>query len=423
MSISKNHDILLSYQQSYISQWVQFVLFDQNGEILVSNNAFANLSSYYGTSIYALNFFLESIQSVIEALDDSQNEIFFPRMEIPFEEKTGVFDYTIRRITKDDEVYYIWIVEDNTTHNRYLSLVQQERNDTYIENELLQLKTQNQILQEEVEKQTADIQAQKMLIEKQKEDILDSIRYAQRIQQAILPTDNVLEDVSFQTLIFYKPKDIVSGDFYWARKVGHKSIIAVADCTGHGVPGAFMSLVGQSMLETILIEQSSESIHSLQPQKVLESLDKQMLHIFQNDNRVHDGMDIAVVVVDDEQNTITYAGAKRPIYFIQDGIFQEIKGAPFAIGGHHLVSGKNFTAFTLKIQPKDIYYIFSDGYADQFGGADDKKFMIKNFKNLLLKIHHLPVAMQKEILDDSFHTWRGDSKQTDDILVVGLQFA
>lgn len=422
MSINKSHDILLSYQQNYLSQWIQFVLFDQNGEILVSNNAFANLSSYYGTSIYALNFFLESIQSVIETLDDNQNEIFFPRMEIPFEEKMGVFDYTIRRIAHDDEVYYVWIVEDNTTHNQYLSLVQQERNDTYIENELLQLKTQNQILQDEVEKQTANIHAQKRLIEKQKEDILDSIRYAQRIQQAILPTDKVLEDVSFQSLIFYKPKDIVSGDFYWARKVGHKSIIAVADCTGHGVPGAFMSLVGQSMLETILIEQSSDSVHSLQPQKILESLDRQMLLLFQNDNRVHDGMDIAVIVVDDEQNTVTYAGAKRPVYFIQEGIFQEIKGAPFAIGGHHLVSGKDFTEVTIKVQPEDIYYIFSDGYADQFGGAEDKKFMIKNFKNLLLKIHHLPLEMQKEILDDNFHTWKGESKQTDDILVVGLQF-
>ncbi|TAH19293.1 MAG: hypothetical protein EAZ08_08980 [Cytophagales bacterium] len=415
--MSKIHEVLIAYQQEYLSQWCQFILFDQKGDILVSSNSFSDLHSYYGTSIYQLNFFLESLQSVIETLDATQDELFFPRMEIPFGEKTGVFDYTIKRIEDQNEIYYVWIVEDNTAHNRYLSLVQQERNDTYIENELLQLKTQNQILQEEVEKQTADIQEQKRLIEKQKDDILDSIRYAQRIQQAILPTDKVLESAIFQTFIFYMPKDIVSGDFYWARQVGGKSVIAVADCTGHGVPGAFMSLVGQNMLETILIEQKI-----FYPKNILESLDRQMLQLFQNDNRVHDGMDITVVVIDEEQKTITYAGAKRPLYFVRDANFQEIKGAPFAIGGHHLVQGKNFTEFELKIQPNDVFYLFSDGYADQFGGDSDKKFMIRNFKNLLLKIHHLPVTMQQEILKENLLAWRGSRKQTDDILVVGLQF-
>jgi len=414
--MSKSHNALLEYQQKYLNQWCQFVLFDHNGNILVSNNSFADLHGYYGTSIYQLNFFLESLQSVIETLEATQNELFFPRMEIPFGEKIGVFDYTIKRI-EEDEIYYIWIVEDNTAHNQYLSLVQQERNDTYIENELLQLKTQNQILQEEVEKQTADIQEQKRLIEKQKDDILDSIRYAQRIQQAILPTDKMLEGVIFQTFIFYMPKDIVSGDFYWARKVGSKSVIAVADCTGHGVPGAFMSLVGQNMLERILIEQNL-----FYPKSILESLDRQMFQLFQNDNRVHDGMDITVVIIDDEQKTITYAGAKRPLYFVRDANFQEIKGAPFAIGGHHLAQGKNFTEFELKIQPNDAFYLFSDGYADQFGGAEDRKFMIRNFKNLLLKIHHLPVAVQQEVLKENLLIWKGDCKQTDDILVVGLKF-
>lgn len=415
--MSKSNEILVAYQQKYLSQWCQFVLFDQKGDVLVSNNSFADINAYYGTSIYQLNFFLESLQAVIESLDSTQDELFFPRMEIPFGEKAGVFDYTIKRIEYENEIYYIWIVEDNTAHNQYLSLVQQERNDTYIENELLQLKTQNQILQEEVEKQTADIQEQKRLIEKQKEDILDSIRYAQRIQQAILPTDKVLEDTIFQTFIFYMPKDIVSGDFYWARKIGSKSVVAVADCTGHGVPGAFMSLVGQSMLETALVEQKI-----FHPKIILESIDRQMLHLFQHDNRVHDGMDITIVVIDDEQKTMTYAGAKRPLYFVRDANFQEIKGAPFAIGGHHLAQGKNFTEFELKTQPNDVFYLFSDGYADQFGGESDKKFMIRNFKNLLLKIHHLPVAMQQEILKESFLSWRGTRKQTDDILVVGLQF-
>jgi serine phosphatase RsbU (regulator of sigma subunit) len=415
--MSKHEAVLSGYQQTYLSRWVQFVLFDEQGRILDSNNAFADLTVYYETSIYQFNLFLESIQPVIEALDEQNSELFFPRMEIPFWEKEGVFDYTIKRIIQNDEIYYIWIIEDNTSHNQYLSLVQQERNDTYIENELLQLKTQNQILQEEVAKQTADIQAQKALIEHQKEDLLDSIRYAQRIQHAILPTDKTLPDTIFETLIFYQPKDIVSGDFYWATQVGNKSIIAVADCTGHGVPGAFMSIVGQNMLKTIIAEQKID-----RPKLLLERLDKQMLQLFENDNRVHDGMDIAIVVIDNEQYTITFGGAKRPLYFVRDDTFQEIKGAPYAIGGHHLTDGKNFVEFILKIKPNDIFYLFSDGYADQFGGIEDRKFMVKNFKQLLTKIYPQSLILQKEVLKETHYNWRGNHKQTDDILIVGLKF-
>jgi serine phosphatase RsbU (regulator of sigma subunit) len=410
-------DILLEHQQHYLSQWLQFVLLDQEGKILDSNHSFADLRHLYGQSIYQFNPFLESIQSVIEALDEHQSELFFPRMEIPFWGKDGVFDYTIKRIQRNNQIFYLWIIEDNTAHNQYLSLVQQERNDTYIQNELLQLKTQNQILKEEVEKQTADIQAQKQLIEKQKEDILDSIRYAQRIQNAILPTQKTLTQVNFETMIFYRPKDIVSGDFYWATQVGNKAIVVVSDCTGHGVPGAFMSIVGQNMLQTAI---NSQKITS--PKQMLESLDKQMLQLFENDNRVHDGMDIAILAIDNQENSITFAGAKRPLYFIREGSFQEIKGAPYAIGGHHVVYGKNFVEFTLQIQPNDIFYLCSDGYADQFGGTEDKKFMLKNFKNLLLKIHHLPFALQQDILLDNLLSWQGENKQTDDILIVGLRF-
>lgn len=411
------HPVLVSYQQDFLSQWYQFVLFDQTGIILDSNNTFADLTTLYGQSVYQFNLFLEGLQPVIEALDTTQSELFFPRMEMPFGEKEGVFDYTIRRIEVGNEVFYVWVVEDNTMHNKYLSLVQQERNDTYIENELLQLKTQNQILQEEVAKQTADIHLQKELIEKQKEDILDSIRYAQRIQNAILPTDRVLKEVSFETLIFYQPKDIVSGDFYWATTIGTKSVVAVADCTGHGVPGAFMSIVGQNMLRTAVVEMQISN-----PKQILETLDRQMLQLFENDDRVHDGMDISVLVVDNQEQTISFAGAKRPLYLVRDNSFQEIKGAPYAIGGHHIVHGKAFVDFTLKINPNDIFYIFSDGYADQFGGENDRKFMIKTFKSLLLKIHHLPFDLQKSIFLDNLTTWRGAHKQTDDILVVGLKF-
>lgn len=410
-------DILLEHQQHYLSQWLQFVLLDQEGKILDSNHSFADLRHLYGQSIYQFNPFLESIQSVIEALDEHQSELFFPRMEIPFWGKDGVFDYTIKRIQRNNQIFYLWIIEDNTAHNQYLYLVQQERNDTYIQNELLQLKTQNQILKEEVEKQTADIQAQKQLIEKQKEDILDSIRYAQRIQNAILPTQKKLTQVCFETMIFYRPKDIVSGDFYWATQVGNKAIVVVADCTGHGVPGAFMSIVGQNMLQTAIHAQKITS-----PKQMLESLDKQMLQLFENDERVHDGMDIAILAIDNQENSITFAGAKRPLYFIREGSFQEIKGAPYAIGGHHIIHGKNFVEFTLQIQSNDIFYLCSDGYADQFGGVEGKKFMLKNFKNLLLKIHHLPFALQQDILLDNLLGWQGENKQTDDILILGLRF-
>jgi serine phosphatase RsbU (regulator of sigma subunit) len=412
------HPVLVAYQQDFLSQWYQFVLFDQAGIILDSNNTFADIRDFYGKSVYMLNVFLESLQPVIESLEDSQNELFFPRMEISLGEREGVFDYTIKRIKAIGEVFFIWVVEDNTLHNKYLSLVQQERNDTYIQNELLQLKTQNQILQEEVEKQTADIQTQKSLIEKQKEDILDSIRYARRIQNAILPTTRLLSNVSFETLIFSQPKDIVSGDFYWAVQIDRVSILCIADCTGHGVPGAFMSIVGQNMLRTAVMEMKMDT-----PKKILEALDRQMLQLFENDDRVHDGMDIAVLVVDNQAQTISFGGAKRPLYFVRDGVFQEIKGAPYAIGGHHITHGKSFTDFALQIHPQDIFYLFSDGYADQFGGESNRKFMTKNFKNLLLQICHFPIEVQKNILSETLLSWKGKREQTDDILIMGLKFS
>jgi serine phosphatase RsbU (regulator of sigma subunit) len=218
-------------------------------------------------------------------------------------------------------------------------------------------------------------------------------------------------------MIFYRPKDIVSGDFYWATRIDNKAIVAVADCTGHGVPGAFMSIVGQNMLQTAI---NAQKIFS--PKQMLESLDTQMLQLFENDDRVHDGMDIAILAIDNQENTITFAGAKRPLYLIKGGSFQEIKGAPYAIGGHHILHGKSFEEFTLQVQPNDVFYLCSDGYADQFGGAEDKKFMLKNFKNLLLKIHHLPFDLQHDILLDNLLAWQGENKQTDDILIVGLRF-
>ncbi len=245
-------------------------------------------------------------------------------------------------------------------------------------------------------------------------DITDSIKYAKRIQFAILPPEIPFSN----TFVLFKPKDIVSGDFYWLTQHKGKEFIAAVDCTGHGVPGAFMSFIGFTSLNKIVIEQN---IH--EPAEILNHLNEEVasnLHQ-KGEDIVNDGMDIALVCYEPEIRQLQYAGAFNPLWLIRNGEIIETKADRFAIG-RSTGAENRFTNHVVEIKENDIIYLFSDGYSDQFGGKDGKKYKTGNFKELLISIHTNPVDDQRDMLDNTIEDWRGEFEQIDDMLVIGRKF-
>jgi len=297
--------------------------------------------------------------------------------------------------------------------------------------ELEQINDQLTMSNEDIQNKKAEIEAQRDLLSnavdeisatnqeltQSKNKILDSIRYASRIQSAVLRSSLLLKQIFPHSFILFKPRDIVSGDFYWfAEKEGFKIVIA-ADCTGHGVPGAFMSVLGTSLLNQIIREENIT-----EPVTILQKLDKRLqetLHV--QEEYVADGMDMAVLTINTTERQLWYAGAKNNLYFVTEGELREIKASTSSVGYSHVK--KKFTQTTYNYKVGDIFYIFSDGYQDQFGGTtrNGKKFMRSNFKKLLHKISSLPPLGQQQELDQTIEQWRGVRKQTDDILVIGIQ--
>ena len=273
----------------------------------------------------------------------------------------------------------------------------------------------------EIQQQSQKIAVQKNSIESKNKDITDSINYAKQIQQAILPSSKSLQDYLKDSFIFFKPRDIVSGDFYWFARVTNgikdKFIITAVDCTGHGVPGAFMSMIGVNLLNQIIarkITKSSLILTSLH-QGVRKALKQK-----ETENR--DGMDMALCVIDKENKTLTFSGAKSPMIYIQDGEIKQIKGDKVAIGGRQHEDKRIFGEHTISIEKETTVYIFSDGFPDQFGGEKGRKFMIKRFRDLLVKIHQKTMEEQKAILDKTLNNWIDNRyKQIDDILVIGFK--
>lgn len=300
-------------------------------------------------------------------------------------------------------------------------------------NNILQNQNDNIVIQkEEIEAQRDEIEAQRDEIQRQKniadiqtkqiikqnKDTTDSIEYAKHIQTALFPDKVTLHKVLKQGFCLFKPKDIVSGDFYWAAEIKNKSIIVAADCTGHGVPGAFMSLIGINFLNEIVFDQDI-----LTPNEILNELRKRIIKTMINANRIEeskDGMDISLVVVDHDEMTLEYAGAFNNLFYIREHMLEVVKADRMPIG----ISDKPISSFTnhiIKIKPGDLFYLSTDGYADQFGGKLRKKFRSGNLKNLLLDIHEKEMPEQKRILHETFLNWKGEQTQVDDILVIGIK--
>ena len=273
-------------------------------------------------------------------------------------------------------------------------------------------------LRQIINERTAEVRKQKDEIEQKNKDFLDSIHYAQRIQSALLPPNEFLSTLFPNHFILYLPRDIVSGDFYWVADNNGKIFAATADCTGHGVPGAFMSMLGMAFLSEIVTKESD-----LSPADILYQLRNRViksLHQSGVTGESQDGMDMALFSIDFRKMKIVYSGANLPLFYIHEGELYQLKPDKMPIG----ISRKKtpFTNHEVSIQTGDIIYTFSDGYADQFGGPDNKKFMIRNLRNKLLEIHQLPMSEQMEILHQTIIDWIGPGgTQIDDILVVGIR--
>jgi len=282
------------------------------------------------------------------------------------------------------------------------------------------------------------IRKQHQLVLLQKKAITDSIRYARRIQKAVLPSPPYIDNILSDYFTIYKPKDIISGDFYWVREIGGISVVIVADCTGHGVPGALMSMLGVT-----LINEQFRNFGMREPGAILGHLRNKVKDLLVQEGSINDqmdGIDMAIVFIDPVNLELQFAGANRPLFLFRkkepeqeqasDLIsysslendayeFYEIKGDKQPIGINW--EEKEFTSHVIKLKEQDSFYIFSDGYVDQYGGEKRKKFKTRNFKKLLLSVQPESMENQKKLIEETFDSWRGSHEQIDDVCVFGVR--
>jgi tetratricopeptide (TPR) repeat protein len=363
-------------------------------------------------------------------------------------------------------VFGLWILRDNQKLKQLNALHQKDELEIKRKNEELE-KQQEEILkrQEQINQTTAELEKQKEELElkseqlqfayeaindtnaelrEQKEamkqqntelrhknlQIMESIRYAKDIQEVLLPSEKRMQEAFKEYFILSRPKDIVSGDFYWLSQKeidgSKKTILVTADCTGHGVPGALLTIIGGNILNQLINERNMSK-----PEEILQTLnDNFVATLQQEESQIGDSMDISLCIIDHKQKEVAFAGAKTPIFYVQNGEIHELKGSPRHIGGLHRQRKRNvgFTTTNFSIAAPTTLYMISDGFYHQFGGRPFRKFMRDNFKKLLLEVSDKPLANQKELLETHLENWMRDTDaslspfpQIDDILVVGVK--
>jgi serine phosphatase RsbU (regulator of sigma subunit) len=283
--------------------------------------------------------------------------------------------------------------------------IEQQQDEIDAKDKRIQFQIENELKQRE------------LIIRKNKE-IMADIRYASRIQQAILPNLDFISNSIEEYFILHQPKNHVSGDFYWVSNIGDQKIIAVGDCTGHGISGGLMHMLGAVYLNEIVSRNKFRTASGILEQ-LREHIIKSLNQTGQS-GEAQDGLDIALCIIDCTKNELQFSGANNPLYLIRKNELQEIKGDRMPVG-IYLTFNNPFTNHVIKLYADDQLYLFSDGYADQFGGPKGKKFRYKQFKELILQHSHEPMIIQKEILNNVHDKWRGSLDQIDDILVFGLK--
>lgn len=301
-----------------------------------------------------------------------------------------------------------------------------------IENERLQLdlnelKNTNEFLisatwrEREMKKQLREtlneLEATKLLMEIHNAQISDSINYASRIQDAIIPKHKDLKSNFTDAFVYHEAKNVVSGDFPWFFENSESTYIAAVDCTGHGVPGAMMSLIGYLLLNNLANHGITD------PAKILTHLHWDIVKTLKqlDGSQSIDGMDVALCRIDQQKKELKFSGAHRPLYLIRQGELMAYQGDRFPIGGIHYKGRNTFTDCSIQIEEGDMIYLFSDGLTDQFGGPQERKLGTKRFQQLLLQNAHLPMDEQHTMIRHSFEYWKAEHKQTDDLLLIGIQ--
>jgi serine phosphatase RsbU (regulator of sigma subunit) len=288
--------------------------------------------------------------------------------------------------------------------------------DSYraIEKQKIEIEKRNH----KIKKQHEDVLRQRDIIAKKNEEITADLRYSQRIQKAILPGDDFIREILPQHFIVNIPKNIVSGDFYWLEKTNNKVIVAVADCTGHGVSGALMHMMGIIFLNEIVKKKEIK-----EPSEIMGEMRNYIMSSLHQTGRfgeTQDGMDLTLCTIDLNTYKLQFVGANNPLYIINNEGLTEIKGDRMPVG-ININYDKPFTTHEVDLKKGDDLYMFTDGYADQFGGVKGKKFRYKYFKELLISLNGSSMQKQKEIIEQTFYKWKGDHEQVDDVLIMGIK--
>lgn len=380
-------------------------------------DAIINYSLIFGVIIILLIvvilFVTRSITNPLNKLVDKVNKISAGNLNERAEEKGAKEIYTLAQHfnTMLDDLEESYNTLEQKVIERTAEISQQKEE---IEAQRDQIEGQR----DNLAKSNKELEIAYRNIEEQKSNIEDSIHYAKRIQTAILPTSKQIYESFKDHFVLYKPKDIVSGDFYWSARKGNKDIFVVADCTGHGVPGAFMSMIGNTLLNKIV-----NTNNITKPNEVLDNLRDEVIKSLNqkgSDHESKDGMDVVYCSIDQKKMTVDFAGANNPLFLVRNGELHIYKGDKQPVG--YFIAGiRPFTNHHIKVQKGDQIYLFTDGYQDQFGGDHDRKFMTKNFKALLTDIADNDSSEQKEKLDNTIENWMVNSRQIDDILVVGIK--
>lgn len=281
----------------------------------------------------------------------------------------------------------------------------------------------NRILTEKNEDKNK-LEEQQEILTKFHQNITDSINYALRIQTAMMPSLETMKGWFPKLFVYFRPKDLVSGDFYWMYHHNHNTYVVVADCTGHGVPGAFMSIIGIDLLKSAIVNTGETA-----PEKILERMSRELEQTLHNNPEssiddsevIKDAMDISLCVINSKKKQLHFAGAIHDLYLIRNSEMQVLKGDRAVIGRREKGEFPNFTCQTIHLEKDDMVYLFTDGFVDQFGGPNSKKYMYRRFRHLLLNLHHLEVDVQKKLIHSKFEEWKGFEEQVDDILIMGFK--
>ncbi len=371
-------------------------------------------------------FKLEGYDDIWNRVGKDQNFAYYPKL------KDGEYKFLIRAISaggKSSEVRSFEFVIDIPFWKSWWFIICAPSLLVIIIFGIVQLrfsrvKRQKLELENIVRKRTKELREEKNnlseakeLIEYKNKEITDSINYAERIQKALLPNINQSNLKVAEMFVFFSPCDIVSGDFYWLGNKNGMSIAVVADCTGHGVPGAFMSMISSTLLDKIILDNGE-----VRPEKIVELLDQSIVKTLKSkSSKTKDGIDIGVIVVDDNQKKIIYCGASRPLFMFRNNTLKEFKGGMLSIGEFIEDMPKEYVRHEIEYQAGDQFYLSSDGFPDQFGGPRDKKYMVGKFKKFLGQLSSMPFDRQQGVMMNEFQNWKGGNHQTDDVLVIGIK--